>query len=80
MDQQENPNWDPRVSRLFRKILNSVSLGLTWLLAVATAGLYYKLGYISSGHISQPIVFYSLVVITMLLMGRFLHRTWKDEF
>ena len=80
MDEQENPNWDPRVSKLFKKIINSVFLGLIWMLCVATAGLYFKLGYFNNGPSWQPILFYTIVAITMTLMGRYLYRTWKDEF
>lgn len=80
MDEQENPGWDPRISKLFKKILNSVFLGLIWMLMVATAGLYFKLGHVSSGHIWQPVIFYSLVAISMSALGIYLYRTWKDEF
>ncbi|MBL0234039.1 MAG: hypothetical protein IPQ08_10260 [Chitinophagaceae bacterium] len=80
MDQQEDPGWDPRVSKLFRKIMNSVFLGLIWLLAVATAGLYFKLGYINSGNSWPAIIFYGIVAISMTALGIYLYRTWKDEF
>ncbi len=80
MDEQENPGWDPRVSGLFKKILNSVFLGLIWMMAVATAGLYFKLGYFNNGPAWQPILFYTIVAITMALIGRYLYRIWKNEF
>ena len=37
--------WDPEVKKYFVKILNSISIGLLWLMAMVTAGLYFQLGY-----------------------------------
>jgi len=34
--------WDPEVTKYFRKIINTIFIGLLWLMAVLTAGLYYR--------------------------------------
>ena len=39
--------WDPDVKKFLIKILNSISLVLLWMIACATAGIYYQLGYIN---------------------------------
>ena len=79
MDEQEKPGWDPRVTKIFRKIINTSALGLSWLMAVATAGLYFKVGHFDGKPIWQPLLFYFLVAVSFWLLFRFLYKTWKDE-
>ncbi len=74
---QYERGWDPQVKKLFVRILNSVSWGLLWMIACATAGLYFKLGYIDGQPIAYPIIFYTVAFITLLLLLRYLRRTWR---
>jgi hypothetical protein len=69
--------WDPEVKKLFARILNSVSWGLIWMIACATAGIYFKLGYTAGQPVVYPIIFYSIAFITLLLLLRYLRRTWR---
>jgi hypothetical protein len=69
--------WDPEVKIFFTKILNSISYSLLWMIACATAGIYFKLGYTSGQPIANPIIFYSLAVITFFLLVRHLYKMWK---
>jgi hypothetical protein len=70
-------NWDPGVKKFFLKILNSFSLGLAWMLACATAGIYYKLGYFNGQPVICNILFYISMLGTLLLLIRHLYKTWK---
>ena len=72
------PNWDPDVKQFFIKILNSVSLGLLWMMASATAGIYYKLGYSNGRPVIYTVLFYAVMLITLLLLVRYLYNTWKN--
>ena len=71
--------WDPDVKKFLLKVLNSIALGLVWMIASATAGIYYKLGY--RGH--QPfiftIIFYAFMLITLVLLLRYLYNTWVKK-
>jgi hypothetical protein len=66
--------WDPEVKKFFLKIINTVSYGLLWMMACATAGLYFQLGY---GRGMYTVIFYLLMAITFLLLLRFFYKTWK---
>jgi hypothetical protein len=51
------PNWDPDVKKFLLKVLNSVSLVLLWMMACATAGIYYELGYTNDKPLIYTILF-----------------------
>ncbi|MCR6720185.1 MAG: hypothetical protein NVV59_07730 [Chitinophagaceae bacterium] len=69
--------WDPQVTKFFRKIINTVSIGLFWLLSAMTAGIYFKLAY------GQPLVYvviyWVIVVVTLFLLLRYFYKTWKRD-
>ena len=71
--------WDPQVSRLFRRILNSVALVLLWMIACATAGIYNELAFPGKKPLLYVIIFYIAAAGTFLLLLRYLVRTWKDD-
>lgn len=75
MDNQ--PNWDPEVKTFFVKILNSIALGLGWLMACATAGLYFELGYTNGKPVVYTILFYVIAAITLAMLIRYLVKKWK---
>jgi hypothetical protein len=68
--------WDPQVKKFFIKIINTVSYGLLWLMACATAGLYFQLGY---GRGIYTVIFYLMMAITLFLLLRFFYKTWKKN-
>lgn len=70
--------WDPQVSKFFRRILNSVSLVLIWMIACATAGIYNELAFPSAKPLLYVIIFYVCAIGTFLLLLRYLIRKWKD--
>ena len=70
--------WDPEVKKYFRKILMSISFGLMWMIASAIAGIYYQLGYFTGKPIINTILFYAAMLITLLLLLRYLYNTWKN--
>lgn len=68
--------WDPDVLKYLRKLINSISLGLLWLMAAVTGGLYYQLAY--SGGIAS-IIFYLVMAAGLIWLIRYLYRTWSAE-
>ncbi len=67
--------WDPDIKRYFRKVLNSFSLGLLWLMSSATAGIYFKLAYCRP--IILPVIFYTFMLGGLVLFLWYMYRTWK---
>lgn len=71
--------WDPDVKKFLRKVLNSISMSLLWLMASATGGIYYELGYSAGKPVIYTILFYTAMLISLLLLIRYLYNTWKKE-
>ena len=71
--------WDPQVKNYFLKIIRTVSLGIMWMMACATAGIYFKLGYLNSRPVIYTILFYAGMLITLALLIRYLYRTWRSR-
>jgi hypothetical protein len=71
--------WDPNVKEFLLKILNSISLVLLWLIACATAGIYFELGYTNGKPLIYTIIFYTVMAVTLFLLLRQLYKTWKKE-
>lgn len=69
-------NWDPEVRKFFLRIINTISMGLLWLLSAATAGIYFKLAY-AGDPIIYTIIFWLVFVVTLLLLIRYFLKLWK---
>ncbi len=71
--------WDPDIKKFLLKILNSISLVLLWMIACATAGIYFQLGYTNGKPVIYTIIFYTVMAVTLFLLLRQLYKTWKKE-
>ena len=72
--------WDPQIKTFFKKILNSISYGLLWIIGCAVAGIWFRLGYTGSIRPVFPVVcFYLIAFITLLVLLRYLAKTWKSS-
>ncbi|MES1198337.1 MAG: hypothetical protein ABUL41_03575 [Chitinophagaceae bacterium] len=69
--------WDPEVKKFFHKILNSIFGGILWLLACATAGIYFQLAYAGTRPLIYTILFYTGMAISLALLIRWLYLTWR---
>jgi len=69
--------WDPDVKKYFIKILNTVSLGLLWMITCATAGIYYKLGYKNDKPMLYVFLFYIGMALSLALLIRWFYKIWK---
>jgi hypothetical protein len=74
-----NSGWDPEVKKYFRKIMNSFSVGLMWLLCIATTGLFFQLGIVSNGIRWYNIVFYLLALVSFAGLLYYFYKTWKGK-
>ncbi len=79
----ESPNmergWDPDVKKYLKKVMGSLSFGLLWLMAGVTAGIYYELAYSNGKPVIYTVLFYAGMLISLLLLIRYLYNTWKKE-
>ena len=69
--------WDPEVKKYFVKILNSISIGLLWLMAMVTAGLYFQLGYRTNKPAFFNVLFYFVLLGSLFFLIRYYYKTWK---
>lgn len=77
MYDEKDVGMDPQTKRYFLKIVNSFAWGVIWLMFVTFFGLYFGLAYTPHGLTIVNIIFYVIVLITLLLLLRFLYRSWK---
>lgn len=69
--------WDPEVKRYLKKIIQTISLGLLWLMTGVTAGIYFELGYSGGKPVIGTILFYAVMLISGFLLVRYLIRIWN---
>lgn len=69
--------WDPEVKKYLKKVIQTISWGLLWLMAAVTAGIYFELGYTSGKPVIGTILFYAGLVISLFLLIRYLYKLWK---
>ncbi len=72
-----NSGMDPEIKRYFRKIINSFSWGLLWLMVMATAGIFFKLGYISSSIQWYHFLFYAVALVSFFFLLRYYKKIWS---
>ena len=68
---------DPEVKKYFRKIIYSFSVGMLWLTANVTAGIYFELAYRNDLHFIYNIIFYVFLVVSLFFLLLYYYRTWK---
>ncbi len=71
-------NPEPNIIQFFVKILNSIALTLLWIMAGATAGIYFELGYTNGKPLIYTILFYAGMLISLFLLIRYLYKSWKN--
>lgn len=71
--------WDPEVKKYLKKIIQTISFGLLWLMTGVTAGIYFELGSSNGKPVIYTILFYTGMLIGLLLLIRYLYSTWKKD-
>ena len=74
-----NRGMDPEIKRYFRKIMNSFSLALLWLLSITTVGLFFNLGIVHRGIQWYNIVFYVFAAASFVGLMRYYYRVWNEK-
>jgi len=74
-----NRGMDPEVKRYFRKIVNSFSTGLLWLVCIVIAGLFFNLGIARNGVKWYNAAFYVFAAVSFVGLMRYYYRIWSNE-
>jgi hypothetical protein len=74
-----NSGMDPEMKQYFRKIINSLSFFIMWLIFVLGIGLYFELGRIDGRPGIFNIVYYLLALTSFIFLLRYLFRTWARK-
>lgn len=70
---------EPEMKLFLKKILNSVSVGLIWLLINMTAGLFWGYAHINGKLSTKNIAFYSWMLISLALLIFYLVKVWRKK-
>ncbi len=68
---------EPEVRRYFRKIVNSLVFGITWLMLIIGAGLFFDLAGIKNGVHWYNIVFYVVAFVSFIYLLIYFIRVWR---
>lgn len=71
--------WDPDVKRYFRKVLNTISYGLLWMMSAVASGLYFKLAIPGERPLYAVVIFYIVLLITFFFLLRYFYSIWKKN-
>ena len=74
-----NSGMDPEVKQYFRKIINSLFLGVLWLIFVLGIGFFFDLGSIGNHLDIFNIVYYFFALISFIFLIRFYIKTWGKK-
>jgi hypothetical protein len=74
-----NRGMDPEIKRYFKKIINSFSFGALWLLVIATAGLFFRLGIAPNGMKWYNIVFYMIAGVSFIGLMYYYYKLWSKR-
>ena len=69
---------DPQVKRYFRKIINSFSAGLLWMMTMMVTGFLFGLGIIRDGLHWYNTLFFVLAFLSFCGLIYYFYRTWKS--
>ena len=80
MDEFDQGGMDPTTKKYFKMIINSLSLGLMWMIFFISVGLYFKL-LIPKGQLGwQNWVFYAISLVSFIALIRYYIKIWSVPF
>jgi len=68
---------EPEVKKYLKKVLNSFFVGAFWLITIATAGIFFKLGFIGDDIKWYNVLFYLVAVLSLFFLLRYYSKVWK---
>jgi hypothetical protein len=71
---------EPEVMDFLKKVLQSVFMGLLWMMTNMTIGIFFGLLFINEKISAGNIIFYIFFIVSLAWIIRFYYRTWKNKF
>jgi hypothetical protein len=71
---------EPEVKDFLKKVLQSVFIGLLWMIVNMTTGIFFGLLFINDKISIGNIIYYLFLVISLAGLIWFYYRTWKNKF
>jgi hypothetical protein len=71
--------WDPEVKKYLGKVMNSISVGLLWMMAMVFVGLYHGWALLDGRPVVYNIIFYVVLIGTLALLIRYYYRLWRKK-
>ena len=71
---------EPDIKDFLKKIIQSIFLGLLWMMVNMTAGIYFGLLFIQDRLSAGNILFYIFLAGSLTSLIRFYVRIWKKKF
>lgn len=75
-----NRDIEPEVRIYFKKILKTFSAGLLWFIVIVTMGFGFKMARVINGVSWQNIVFYAVLLLSLIWLILVLIRLWRKDF
>jgi ABC-type uncharacterized transport system permease subunit len=70
---------EPELREFFRRIIQTVSVGLLWLMINSTAGIMFGYAFFEQGVHLNNILFYAWLLISGFFIVRYFIRTWRKK-
>lgn len=68
---------EPDAKKFFSKIINSLSVGLLWLLVNSTVGIAFNFAFFTTRPAIGNYIFYAWFLISLFLLLLFYKKLWK---
>lgn len=70
---------EPELREFFRRIIQTVSVGLIWLMINSTAGIMFEYAFIQGKISTGNILFYAWLLVSGALILRYFIRLWRTK-
>ena len=70
---------EPDVRAFLLRIVQTVSMGLIWLLVNMSIGIYYGFAFFDNHPSIWNYVFYGWFILSLVLLIRYFRNKWKDN-
>lgn len=70
---------EPEVQEFLKRIMQTISMGLLWMLINMTAGIYFGLAFFDDTPTWKNYIYYVCFIITLVLLLVYFRNKWKGK-
>jgi hypothetical protein len=74
-----NMGMEPEIREFLIRIMQTVSMGLVWLLVNMSIGIYFGFGFFEDSPSLWNYIFYVWFIISLILLIRYFRHKWKGK-